>query len=726
LILSNLSIISYNIHLSNRMNNHCIYPSNSSYSASAAAAFDSSAPILSNPIYSAPPSNTFPPILVNSFSSSSDYLCAPYPASDYSYISPASAAIRPTTPRFESQSNSGQVKQELGGRGAAQSYPPNSLALVPALSDRMELINPLLSKKLNSACHLCDHAAQRPNRKKIAELIACCTVNCRKVYCSRPGCVKKLNPADFSGKPVDIFSIDQFIEWRSLVEQRKLPPFICPHCLDELNCPGPQCQRRTKRKIQQHLSRGAINLSSNSENNSQSEAESASRALSILQTPNSTPMKLETTENHSQSVEAPVEAKATRLKINTEGLDGGENIATPLEHHNSGQFGSEINENNKRRRESSPQNYALIDNLSKKQIAAMLAESFASPSPSPVSLLAFNSMINASPSLPALPTGLSVTPATGLRQITPFSHNFSYKTPSFLYKTSPSSQFLDNSSENQAIYGNSETVIGSNSTNSNPIAANLASVSAEITNLHEAIRSAELNPRQFELLPQLKAKLEQQQHELGELLEKQSQISTTNSHFSHNSQGNNHVNDNSTNLTTISALSGGSTNFHPPHHSSALHTSNASVDSSISTNSKGENTLASISSANTNAQSLRTAQSQPSSASTLSNLTNLGASSLNSFTPLCSPPILTKNFASFLSPSHNSLSLIDLPLTSPLSSPSPRDSLRATTPSSGNNGQFFYLNGVSLLDMNPNSARMSPSYSDWLNSTPLNASNKTE
>ena len=102
----------------------------------------------------------------------------------------------------------------------------------------------LHKKKVNLACHFCDHAARRPGRQKTALLISCQSPHCRKVFCSRPSCFKKL-PAELG-----IQSPDRFCEWKRQVESGVAGmTFICPHCRDEAGCPGPQCAKRWRKRL---------------------------------------------------------------------------------------------------------------------------------------------------------------------------------------------------------------------------------------------------------------------------------------------------------------------------------------------------------------------------------------------------------------------------------------------------------------------------------------------
>ena len=76
-------------------------------------------------------------------------------------------------------------------------------------------------KKINLACHFCDHAARRPGRQKTAMLVSCSAPHCRKVFCSRPSCYKKL--------PIGlrINTWEGFVEWKRQLEMG-LVVFVCP------------------------------------------------------------------------------------------------------------------------------------------------------------------------------------------------------------------------------------------------------------------------------------------------------------------------------------------------------------------------------------------------------------------------------------------------------------------------------------------------------------------
>ena len=112
----------------------------------------------------------------------------------------------------------------------------------------------LHKKKVNLACHFCDHAARRPGRQKTALLISCQSPHCRKVFCSRPSCFKKL-PAELG-----IQSPDRFCEWKRQVESGVAGfTFICPHCRDEAGCPGPQCAKRWKKRLARANNKRGVN-----------------------------------------------------------------------------------------------------------------------------------------------------------------------------------------------------------------------------------------------------------------------------------------------------------------------------------------------------------------------------------------------------------------------------------------------------------------------------------
>ena len=145
-----------------------------------------------------------------------------------------------------------------------------SISKVPRLhsTSKSLVVTKSVPKKLNSACHLCDHPAQRPHRSKIVQLIACHSLNCRKVFCSRPACARKLNAVDAEGDAIQIIPEKLFIQWRTRAESGEVPQFICPHCTDEPTCPGPQCRKRQKvrqKRIEKH------NNNNNSTNKSNEE-----------------------------------------------------------------------------------------------------------------------------------------------------------------------------------------------------------------------------------------------------------------------------------------------------------------------------------------------------------------------------------------------------------------------------------------------------------------------
>lgn len=92
-------------------------------------------------------------------------------------------------------------------------------------------------KRLNTACHFCDHAAQRSGRRKVALQIACSSPFCRKVYCSRRACISKLSSI------VTLKNINEFRAFKAKLESNE-SSFVCPHCSDESTCAGPQCHKR--------------------------------------------------------------------------------------------------------------------------------------------------------------------------------------------------------------------------------------------------------------------------------------------------------------------------------------------------------------------------------------------------------------------------------------------------------------------------------------------------
>jgi hypothetical protein len=98
------------------------------------------------------------------------------------------------------------------------------------------------SKRVNAACHFCDHAARRPGRNAVALQVACTAPGCRKVFCSRPSCRKKL--------PVELGlnSRDEFLTWKNAVDSGIIN-FTCQHCADQSTCPGPQCHKRWQKRV---------------------------------------------------------------------------------------------------------------------------------------------------------------------------------------------------------------------------------------------------------------------------------------------------------------------------------------------------------------------------------------------------------------------------------------------------------------------------------------------
>eukprot|EP00475_Leptophrys_vorax_P034864 TRINITY_DN5682_c0_g1_i1.p1 TRINITY_DN5682_c0_g1~~TRINITY_DN5682_c0_g1_i1.p1 ORF type:complete len:379 (-),score=49.27 TRINITY_DN5682_c0_g1_i1:128-1264(-) len=98
------------------------------------------------------------------------------------------------------------------------------------------------SKRVNAACHFCDHAARRPGRNAVALQVACSAPGCRKVFCSRPSCRKKLPAA------LGLNSREEFLTWKNAVEAGMMT-FICQHCADQSTCPGPQCHKRWQKRV---------------------------------------------------------------------------------------------------------------------------------------------------------------------------------------------------------------------------------------------------------------------------------------------------------------------------------------------------------------------------------------------------------------------------------------------------------------------------------------------
>lgn len=65
--------------------------------------------------------------------------------------------------------------------------------------------------------------------------------DCRKVFCSRPACFKKL-PIELG-----VATYPDFVKFRERVEAG-VEIFVCPHCADESTCHGPQCYRRWEKR----------------------------------------------------------------------------------------------------------------------------------------------------------------------------------------------------------------------------------------------------------------------------------------------------------------------------------------------------------------------------------------------------------------------------------------------------------------------------------------------
>jgi hypothetical protein len=110
-----------------------------------------------------------------------------------------------------------------------------------AFSVSLRMSEAAAAKKQNSACHFCDHAARRSGRHKVAEQVACSLENCRKVFCSRRACIAKLRGP---GVPQ---TIEEFRQWKRVIESGEMF-FVCPHCVDQGECQGPQCRKRGQAK----------------------------------------------------------------------------------------------------------------------------------------------------------------------------------------------------------------------------------------------------------------------------------------------------------------------------------------------------------------------------------------------------------------------------------------------------------------------------------------------
>lgn len=62
-----------------------------------------------------------------------------------------------------------------------------------------------------------------------------------QVFCSRRACMAKLRGP---GAPQ---TIEEFRLWKSVIESGQVF-FVCPHCIDQGECQGPQCKKRIKSK----------------------------------------------------------------------------------------------------------------------------------------------------------------------------------------------------------------------------------------------------------------------------------------------------------------------------------------------------------------------------------------------------------------------------------------------------------------------------------------------
>lgn len=93
-----------------------------------------------------------------------------------------------------------------------------------------EELNDFEVKMLNRTCHICDHSARRTGRKAVAYLIACTSQRCRKVFCSRISCRKKIG----------LNTKEEFLTLRGKVLKNQ-EIFICPHCKSAKSCPARRC-----------------------------------------------------------------------------------------------------------------------------------------------------------------------------------------------------------------------------------------------------------------------------------------------------------------------------------------------------------------------------------------------------------------------------------------------------------------------------------------------------
>eukprot|EP00475_Leptophrys_vorax_P015976 TRINITY_DN22362_c0_g1_i1.p1 TRINITY_DN22362_c0_g1~~TRINITY_DN22362_c0_g1_i1.p1 ORF type:complete len:525 (+),score=122.33 TRINITY_DN22362_c0_g1_i1:268-1842(+) len=113
----------------------------------------------------------------------------------------------------------------------------------------------MASKRVNTACHFCDHAAQRAGRTAVALQVACSTPDCRKVFCSRPACRRKLP------KSLSVQTREEFEAFKYRVDRGETI-FVCQHCEDQSSCPGPQCQKRWKNRLARISKKGSSGKSS--------------------------------------------------------------------------------------------------------------------------------------------------------------------------------------------------------------------------------------------------------------------------------------------------------------------------------------------------------------------------------------------------------------------------------------------------------------------------------
>jgi hypothetical protein len=150
-------------------------------------------------------------------------------------------------------------------------FPPLPVAIVD--SPLTPTADAASKKKMNNACHFCDHAAVRSGRRKIAMQVACTRAGCKKVFCSRPSCIKKLP------EYLNVHTYDDFALWKHNVDSG-IDTFVCPHCQDERTCGGPQCLKRYEIKKNRKAQSSGSSTRRKSRSSKNNSSELTSRASS--------------------------------------------------------------------------------------------------------------------------------------------------------------------------------------------------------------------------------------------------------------------------------------------------------------------------------------------------------------------------------------------------------------------------------------------------------------